>query len=101
MNYRPDNFFHYAKTLRLSPPPPRRPTTREQRRLRALPDPERDQIVELINESGLSDSQIAKECSLSPRTIADWRAGRIARPRHMSLALVLAALGKRFLIVNV
>lgn len=95
MNYHPDNFYVYTRSLDRKPRLPRPKTSKFK-----ASDPDRDTILTLIDELGLSDHRIARRCKIAPTTIASWRAGRIARPRHMTLALVLAVLGKRFVIAD-
>jgi hypothetical protein len=94
--YHPDSFSDYARRLvRPSPSP-----GREEKRLKPAFDTARDEIVELIEESGLTDWRIARDSGLAAKTLGNWRTGRTRRPQHMSLRLALAALGKRFVIVD-
>jgi transcriptional regulator with XRE-family HTH domain len=56
------------------------------------------QVLRLIR--GMTSSEIARECGLSPATPSKWRTRRVACPSMTSVLKVLAAFGGRLEIVD-
>jgi hypothetical protein len=56
-------------------------------------DPVITQVLNLIDESGLNDHQVAIRSDISPQTIKNWRDGVTRRPQNYTLDWVLRTLG--------
>ena len=64
-------------------------------------DPLLDDVVSLIRNDGRSYKDLAAASGVSDSTIASWDKGLVYRPQGLTMANVLASMGKRINIVNV
>lgn len=96
MHYSPYTFDKYVRAMR----PPAVARAVEKKSIRSLVDPARDLVLSMIDAAGIEDRDLAESCHVSAATLYAWRIGKVRRPRHMTMAFVLAALGKKFAIVD-
>lgn len=66
-----------------------------------LRDNAMDEIMDQVNEQGLSITEVSNRALISATTLYKWRKGQTRYPQHMSLVCVARAFGMGYKLVRI
>lgn len=63
-------------------------------------DPDLPALLDALDESQLTDEEVARAAGIYPTTIKHWRNGYTANPFHTTMAKVAAVLGLKWTLLR-